>query len=69
MSFDRFFTRRDDGFEAQCLSFCPFPGVGFPHRELADGKSEEIEAHLPLIGGERMRGARFRWTQLQPHLF
>ena len=38
--------------------------VGFAHRELADRKSQEIEAHLSLIGGERVRDARFRWTQL-----
>src|SRR5260370_26320811 len=65
---DCFFARRDEGLETQCLSFCAFSRMGFSRRELADGKSKGIEAYLPLVGSKRMRSARFRWTQLQPHL-
>src|SRR5581483_1036207 len=68
MSHDRFFARRDQGLEAERLSLCSFSRMGFPRREWADGEPQEVETHLSLIGGECMGYARFRWTQLQPHL-
>ena len=69
MSLDRFFARLDESFEAQCLSFRVFSGVGFSHGKLPNGKAQEVKSYLPLVRDEGVGCPRLLWTQLQSHRF
>jgi hypothetical protein len=66
--FDGFLAGFDDGFEPQWLPMPAFARVGFTHTELADGEAQEIEADLPLEGGQGMRDACFLGAEVQSHL-
>ena len=67
MTFDCLPTWRDDRFETKRFANRVPSCVGFTDFKLSDGPAQEIEAHLPLVGLERMGDSGFTGLEFQSH--
>ena len=68
MSFDRLFTRCDDGLEAECISPSICAGMRFSHWKLSHRPAQKITPYLPLIPVQGMSDMSFARLQFQSHV-
>ena len=65
MALDCLFTGGNDRLETKWFSLAG-SCMGFPYRELSNGKPQEVEPHVALIVVEGMGQSGFAWLQFQP---
>ena len=69
MALDALFTGRNDRFETKRFTMTRCSSMGSSHRELSNGKSQEVKPYFSLIFFEGVGQSRFAWFQFQSNAF
>ncbi len=67
MTFDSLFAGSNDCFVTKRFASWVLSGVRFAYRELSDGPSQKIEAHMTLVVPEGMGNFRLTGFEFQSH--